>query len=395
VTSKAERPTRRSGDRKAQILAAAADHFHRSGYHATGVDDIAAAVGITAGGLYRHFRGKQELLSRVLLDGQEHFYTTLREKEEEGLDALLRCTATSSLDHRSLPMLLDQETRNLSDEDRASVLRLHAAQADVLARALCVARPDLGPTDAQLVTWMAMTVLGSPSYHRMDVPRPHFDDLLYTQASRVCRSPAPDADQRAVAETPPGAGLTPVSRREAVLAAAVDLFKRDGYQAVSMEDIGAAAGITGPSVYNHFASKAELLSTALHRESEVLQFSLARTLAESSTAAGALRRMLGVYAELSRTRISAAPLLQKELAWLLPAEQEALRLVQRGVLAECAALLRACRPELDETEARVTVMAAMTPITVVPRLPLPVARAAVPSVLAELAAASLGIGHED
>jgi AcrR family transcriptional regulator len=52
---------------------------------------------------------------------------------------------------------------------------------------------------------------------------------------------------------------TTAPRRELLLAAAADLFATRGYHAVGIDDIGAAAGITGPGVYRHFASKQALL----------------------------------------------------------------------------------------------------------------------------------------
>lgn len=54
-------------------------------------------------------------------------------------------------------------------------------------------------------------------------------------------------------------------RRELLLQAAADLFARHGYHAVGIDDIGAAAGITGPGVYRHFASKAALLQALTDR----------------------------------------------------------------------------------------------------------------------------------
>lgn len=52
------------------------------------------------------------------------------------------------------------------------------------------------------------------------------------------------------------------SRRKAsLLQAAADLFAARGYHAVSTDEIGHAAGISGPGVYRHFGSKAELLLT--------------------------------------------------------------------------------------------------------------------------------------
>ena len=60
-----------------------------------------------------------------------------------------------------------------------------------------------------------------------------------------------------------------VPRREQLLEAAAVLFAERGYHAVGIDDIGAAAGISGPGVYRHFAGKQALLAAlcerALHR----------------------------------------------------------------------------------------------------------------------------------
>jgi AcrR family transcriptional regulator len=50
-------------------------------------------------------------------------------------------------------------------------------------------------------------------------------------------------------------------RREQLLDAAADLFSARGFHDVGMDDIGAAAGITGPGVYRHFSSKQSLLES--------------------------------------------------------------------------------------------------------------------------------------
>ena len=52
---------------------------------------------------------------------------------------------------------------------------------------------------------------------------------------------------------------TTAPRRELLLKAAAELFSARGYHAVGIDDIGEAAGITGPGVYRHFSSKQALL----------------------------------------------------------------------------------------------------------------------------------------
>lgn len=389
MTTKTGRPVRRSRDRKAQILAAALECFHRSGYHATGMEDIAAAVGITAGGLYRHFRGKQELLSRVMLDGLDLLAAAM--EEADGLDDLLRAVARFTLEQRALPLLLERETRNLGDEARAQVRGRHAAHAGTLAAAIREERPEMSEQQSLLLAWCALGILVSPSYHHRELPRPHFEEVLYAQAAALCRQgDVPAADGHEPPERPVGLGLTHVSRREALLAAAIALFKARGFQMVSMEDIGAAAGIAGPSIYNHFAGKTEILTAALHRESEVLYFSLARELAESGTADEALRRVLRTYAGLFDIRISALPLLVSEVAHLPEEQQRHAHQSQVAFVAECVSLLRACRPDLDEAEARVMVPAAMNLVLIASRLPGSIRRNTSPTVMAALAMDSLG-----
>lgn len=51
-----------------------------------------------------------------------------------------------------------------------------------------------------------------------------------------------------------------LARRQRILdAACVMIFER-GYEPVSMTEIGAAAGVSGPAIYRHFTSKAEILA---------------------------------------------------------------------------------------------------------------------------------------
>src|SRR5207248_4405325 len=53
------------------------------------------------------------------------------------------------------------------------------------------------------------------------------------------------------------------NRRDEILEIAVGLFASRGYHGVSMDDIGAAAGVTGPALYHHFAGKEAMLVAAL------------------------------------------------------------------------------------------------------------------------------------
>lgn len=59
-------------------------------------------------------------------------------------------------------------------------------------------------------------------------------------------------------------------RRAALLSAAAQLFAERGFPRVSLDELGAAAGVSGPAVYKHFASKQAVLAAILVGASEGL-----------------------------------------------------------------------------------------------------------------------------
>ena len=52
-------------------------------------------------------------------------------------------------------------------------------------------------------------------------------------------------------------------RREEILQVAARLFARDGFHGVSIDELGAAVGISGPALYRYFPGKEAILSAML------------------------------------------------------------------------------------------------------------------------------------
>src|SRR5437763_5741637 len=76
-------------------------------------------------------------------------------------------------------------------------------------------------------------------------------------AQRVMTHPfLPPLRWTGVSGQPPASAT---QRRGAILDAAVALFRERGFHSVGIDEIGTAAGISGPGVYRHFASKGALL----------------------------------------------------------------------------------------------------------------------------------------
>ena len=61
-------------------------------------------------------------------------------------------------------------------------------------------------------------------------------------------------------------GQAKARRRQDLLAASATLFAERGFAGVSIDDIGAAAGVSGPAVYRHFPSKQAVLGAILLTE---------------------------------------------------------------------------------------------------------------------------------
>src|SRR5690349_24112827 len=104
-------PARRPRNRKAQLADAAAELFRKHGYYQVSVNDIAQAAGVTGPAVYRHFRGKKDILAHVLLSGMDTFgLVTERALATPGtaaeqLDALLRGVANLAVDRREITAL--------------------------------------------------------------------------------------------------------------------------------------------------------------------------------------------------------------------------------------------------------------------------------------------------
>jgi AcrR family transcriptional regulator len=347
---------RRPPDRRAHILAAAARRFWIEGYHQVSMADIAADVGIGASALYRHFRGKQELLLTVL-DVQLSRMEELTGREPDPVAAL----ATVGLEHREFGVLWEREAGHLpADARRGLRHRLRALAARVAAGIT-------EPKTADLRSWAVLSVLESPSHHHTDLDRGRFAAVLRAAAHAVVTAELPDDDT--VLAPAAGSGLRPASRREALLGVASHLFAHRGYPSVGLDDIGAAAGIAGPSVYNHFASKADVLAAALSRGNEALWLGLHRCLARSDTPAQALPRLVAHYTEFTAEDPDAVAVLVSEVIHLPADRREEYRRVQRDYVAEWVALLRQARPDLDEPEARVRTHAALSLINSLSRIP--------------------------
>ncbi|MGP4021595.1 TetR/AcrR family transcriptional regulator [Saccharopolyspora sp. 5N708] len=361
ATSTPARNTR-PRNRRAMITAAAADLFYRLGYARVGMSDIAEAVGVGSSALYRHFAGKQQLLTRVVLDELHPFSAITARVADHDLDQVVAQLAAAALDHRQLGVLWQREARHLPEEQRDVLREELRGVASGLAEVARAFRPELTGADARFRAWCMFSVLTSPSYHQVDLSRREFEQLLRAMVVVIGTQPP----LRFAARRPAGldqrsalfAGRA--SRRRLLLSAAMRLFSDAGYTKVTTEDVGAAAGIAGPSLYNYFASKQELLGAVITRGNAWLEVELERTLANTPAADDALRELLRSYITFAFDHGGFIDILVSEVNHLPDAERHRARQTQHAYVAEWVGLLCEARPELDPVRSRILVQAALT-----------------------------------
>ncbi len=115
------------------ILNAAARVFHERGYHGATMQDISAAVGLTAGSLYHHFSGGKEAILIAVLEAGLAYVTEELQRivdsplpPDEKLHCAIRAHVLSVTEHVAVAALMVFEMR--------TALGLPEAPARYLAR---------------------------------------------------------------------------------------------------------------------------------------------------------------------------------------------------------------------------------------------------------------------
>lgn len=352
---------RRPKDRKQQIIRAAADLFHQHGYANVGTGQIADAVGITAGALYRHFRGKQDLLAEALGDVFDRSLALVSDEPPMDLETMVSELAAIATRRPDLGVLWSRESRHLDSDRLEQVRRRFFRFLAGFATAIRVRRPDLSAEDADLLAFSALAVLTSVSYHRTRLSDSATADLLQRAAVQVITAPM-DSSGGPSPEVTTGrpTGLAPHARREAILAAATALFHERGFRAVTMDEIGAVVEISSTAVYKYFPSKSDLLSAVVARAAEPLQLGLSQALARASTSEGGLHNALDAYVDFGLDHHDLVGILVAEVPNLPDSLRHDVRRAQHDYVEEWVRLLTGARPELDDARAKYVVHAVLT-----------------------------------
>ncbi|RMI40157.1 SACE_7040 family transcriptional regulator [Streptomyces triticirhizae] len=157
--------------RREQILREASRLFAAHGFHGVGVDEIGAAVGISGPALYRHFAGKDAMLTELLVgistrlrDGGQQRVAEAAEAGEPAsaaLEALVAGHIDFAIDDRDLITLHDRELDRLPADDRRRVRQLQRQYVELWVETLRGVHPSLAPERARAAVHAVFGLLNS------------------------------------------------------------------------------------------------------------------------------------------------------------------------------------------------------------------------------------------
>lgn len=169
--------------------------------------------------------------------------------------------------------------------------------------------------------------------------------------------------------------MTP--RRQQILSTAADLFAARGFHGVSVGDIGAAVGVSGPALYKHFAGKEDILGQCLLHASdqllagarELLSDGVARSGVEPvgpgpgaaldvAVAGAALEALIARHADFALDNPALIVVQEREWGALGADTRAQVRKRQLAYVEVWCDALRPLRPDLSATQARAAVQAA-------------------------------------
>jgi AcrR family transcriptional regulator len=181
-----------------------------------------------------------------------------------------------------------------------------------------------------------------------------------------------------------------MSRRQEILGRAAELFAARGFHGVSMSDLGAACGISGPALYRHFPSKDAMLADMLVSISEeLLRVGDARAAAATSPEA-ALRELVDWHVHFALHNKALIVVQDRDWSSLPDEARERVRALQRAYVELWVDHLLGVQPELDPARARAMAHATFGLINSTPHSTF-LSEPEMAALLARMACSSLGL----
>jgi AcrR family transcriptional regulator len=144
--------------------------------------------------------------------------------------------------------------------------------------------------------------------------------------------------------------------RDAITAAATELFRARGFRETSLADIGAAAGVSGPAIYRYFKSKGELLSVLIEEAAVLWRGTVDEVLNRDAPPLVTLERLIDAAIDLQLRNGNLRDVFVQSYRFLDDDARRRVARIERVRTAEWVHLLCEVRPGLSDEEARAAVI---------------------------------------
>ena len=181
-----------------------------------------------------------------------------------------------------------------------------------------------------------------------------------------------------------------MGRREQILDTAAELFAARGFHGVSIADLGAACGISGPAIYKHFPSKDAVLAEMLVSISEELLRRGRERVAAHDDPADALRALVERHTDFALRQRSLIVVQDRDWKSLPDDAREQVRALQRAYVDVWAEQLQRRHPGTGLDRARAMAHVAFGLLNSTPHSVL-LPEDAMREMLASMALAALGV----
>jgi AcrR family transcriptional regulator len=141
-------------------------------------------------------------------------------------------------------------------------------------------------------------------------------------------------------------------RRSQLIAAAERLVAERGYLAVRLEDIGAAAGVSGPAIYRHFPNKEAMLVELLVGISTRLLAGATEVIARAPDPASALDGLIDFHLDFAFGESDLIRIQDRDLGHLPETAKRQVRRAQRQYVEIWVDVLRQLDGSRSEADAR-------------------------------------------
>ncbi|GLW11794.1 TetR family transcriptional regulator [Microtetraspora sp. NBRC 13810] len=179
------------------------------------------------------------------------------------------------------------------------------------------------------------------------------------------------------------------TRRAEILRAAAALFAARGFHGVTIEEIGAAVGVSGPALYRHFSGKEALLAEMLLDVSERLRASGAAVATEAGGPREAMNALVAGHIVFSLDEPALIRVHDRELDNVPERDRRRIRRLQRLYVEEWVTVLSELHPGCPPPRLRAATHAVLGLLNSTPHSAGELPRADMAALLHRLAVAAL------